>query len=95
MTLEEKFKKEHSNYILNIIKKDNSVSFEIEQDWIIKWWIDNFKENKNLLNRLDVVEHDICRELHFIRGKAGKNQLKLIAEITHAIRKVFNNYKEE
>ena len=35
------------------------------------------------------VENDIYRELHEVRANAGKNQLKLIAEITKRIRWVF------
>lgn len=41
------------------------------------------------------LEEAIYKELHIIRYKAGKNQLKLIAEITHAIRKVFNVYNND
>lgn len=39
--LKEKFKKEHSDYIQNIIKNNNSVDFEIEQDWVFNWLVSN------------------------------------------------------
>lgn len=36
--LKEKFRKEHSEYINELIKKNsNCVNFEEEQEWIINW----------------------------------------------------------